>query len=85
MKKWKKNFTPGPEVYFLCARKLSSYVLRSKFYPLERLGGSFKCNNKRCQVCFNVKEMDSFMSAITNKNIKLTICSLAMASVLFIC
>ena len=67
--KVEKTFTPGPEVYFRCARKLSSYVLRSKFYSLERLGGSFKC--KRCQVCFNVKEMDSFMSAITNKKYKI--------------
>ena len=37
-------FTPGPIVSFKSSRKLSSYLVRAKLYPTERVVGSFKCN-----------------------------------------
>ena len=41
-------------------RKLSSYLVRVKLYPIEKKVGSCKCNSKRCQVCKNVLETDTF-------------------------
>ena len=63
----KKAFTPGPMVSFRGARKLSSYLVRAKLYPLERSVGSFKCNGKRCQVCINVTESNTFSSSVDKK------------------
>ena len=54
-------------VSFWEARKLSSYLLRAKLYPLERSVGSFKCNGKRCQICMNVTESNTFSSSVDKK------------------
>ena len=43
-------------ISFRSARKLSSYLVRSKFYPLERTAGSVQCKAKHCQTFHNVKE-----------------------------
>ena len=45
-------------------RKLSSYLVRAKVYPIERSVGSVKCNGKRCQVYMNVTESDTFSSSV---------------------
>ena len=63
----KKVVTPGLMVSFRGARKLSSYLVRAKLYPLERSVGSFKCNGKRCQVCINVTESNTFSSSVDKK------------------
>ena len=55
----KNAFTPAPMISFRSARKLSSYLVRAKFYPLERTVGSVQCKGKRCQTCDNVKETKS--------------------------
>ena len=34
---FKNVFTPGPIVSYRSARKISSYLVRAKLYPLERL------------------------------------------------
>ena len=47
----KNLFSSGPMVSFRGARKLSSYKVRAKVYPLERKTGSCGCGKKRCQVC----------------------------------
>ena len=47
-------------VSFRSAHKLNSYLVRAKLYPLERMVGSYKCKSKRCQVCSNITEADSF-------------------------
>ena len=67
----KRVFTPCPMVSFRGARKLSSYLVRAKLYPLERSVGSFKCGKRRCQVCENVCETDTFKSSVTNKEYKI--------------
>ena len=41
---FKRVFTPGPMISFRSSRKLSSYLVREKLYPTERVVGSFKCN-----------------------------------------
>ena len=39
----KNVFTPGPIVSYRSARKINSYLVRAKLYPLERKAGSEKC------------------------------------------
>ena len=63
----KNVFTPGPMISFRNARKLSSYLVRAKLYPIERTVGSFKCNGKSCRSCLNVNEMDTFTSTTTGE------------------
>ena len=36
-------FLPRPIVSFRSPRKISSYLVRTKFYPLDRVVGSTKC------------------------------------------
>ena len=73
----KKAFTAGPMMSFQGKRKLSSYLVRAKLFPLERSAGSFKCNGKRCQVCMNVTESNTFSSSghsfLTKKSMLLII------------
>ena len=56
----KKVFPLLPMVSFPSARKLSSYLIRVKLYPVERKVGSCKCNGNRCQVCQSISETDTF-------------------------
>ena len=42
-KEVRKIFSPGPMVSFRSERKLSSYLVRAKLYPLQRKVGSSKC------------------------------------------
>ena len=67
----KKVFTPAPFVSFRSARNLKSFLVRSKVYPLERKTGSEKCNGKRCLVCLNIAETDTFESFQTKKQYKI--------------
>ena len=70
-KEVKKVFPVGPIVSFKSARKLSSYLVRAKLYPLQRTVGSFKCNKPRCEVCINVIETDTFTSTVTGESFKI--------------
>ena len=70
-KEVKKVFPVGPIVSFKSARKLSSYLVRAKLYPLQRTVGSFKCNKPRCEVCINVIETDTFTSTVTGEIFKI--------------
>ena len=74
----KKVFIPPPMVSFRSARKLNSYLVRAKLYPLERMVGSYKCKNKRCQVCNNITEADSFTCSNDQTNFKIIMVSTAM-------
>ena len=67
MIKLKKSFAPGPMVSFRKFRKLSSYLVRAKLYPLERSVGSLKCNGKRYQVCMNMTESNIFSCSVDKK------------------
>ena len=63
----KDTFTPKPKVSFRTSRKLSSYLVRAKLYPLERPVGSRKCSNKRCGFFENVQNSDTFRSSVTSE------------------
>ena len=69
----KDTFTPKlsiplrPMVSFRTSRKLSSYLVRAKLYPLERTVGSRKCSKNRCEVCENVQNSDTFRSSVTSE------------------
>ena len=67
----KRVFAAKPMVSFRGARKVSSYLVRAKLYPLERTTGSLKCEGSRCDVCLNVNETSSFSSAVTNETFKI--------------
>ena len=64
-------FTPCPVASFPSTRKISSYLVRAKLYPLESHVGSFKCGGRRCQVCLNVTETEIFTSISTNQTYKI--------------
>ena len=67
----KEVFMPGPMVTFRSSRKLSSYLVRAKLYPLERVTGSCKCHGKRCAMCLNFNETSTFTSSGTHKRYKI--------------
>ena len=67
----RKTFSPGPMVSFRSARKLSSYLVRAKLYPLERKVGSSKCGKRRCEVCNNVTDTSTFSSTVTGDTFKI--------------
>ena len=58
-------------VSYRSARKLSSYLVRAKLYPLERKRGSCKCGNLRCLVSKNIEETDTFTSTVTGESFKI--------------
>ena len=47
-------FCPEPMVSFRSGRKFSSYLVRTKLYPLQRTVCPFKCYKSSYQVCLNV-------------------------------
>ena len=70
-KEVKKVFTPPYMVSFCSAQKLNSYLVGAKLYLLERMVGSYKCKCKRCQVCNNIMEADSFTQSNDQTNLKI--------------
>ena len=67
----KKVFYPRPMVSFRSARKVSSYLVEAKVYPLERTVDSLKCNKSRCQVCLSVNEKDTITCTVTKESYKI--------------
>ena len=67
----RKTFSPGPMVSFRSARKLSSYLVRAKLYPLQRKVGSSKCDKRRCEVCNNVTDTSIFSSTVIGDTFKI--------------
>ena len=57
-----KNSTPRRLASFRSARKIRSYLTVTKLYPLESRVGSFKYGGRRCQICLNVTETETFTS-----------------------
>ena len=70
--KYKRYVSPRPMVSFGSICKISSYVVRAKLYPLDRVVGSTKCVKKRREVCMNVSETSTFTSDTYKINHKLT-------------
>ena len=63
----KRVFTPKPMVSFRSSRKISSYLVRAKLYPIERTVGSFRYGSKRCEVCKYITETKTFTSSVTGE------------------
>ena len=63
----KKVFSPRPMVSFRRPRKISSYLVKANLYPLDRVVGSTKCGKKRCEVCINVSETNTFTRNVTGE------------------
>ena len=68
----KKVLSPKPMISFRSARKMSSYLVRTKLYPEERTKGSFKCGSKPCEVCLYVNETSAFASTVTGETYIIT-------------
>ena len=64
-------FSSAQFVSFRSTRKLKSYLVRSKIYPLKRKVSSGKCKSKRCLVCLNVSETNIFQSFQNKKQYKI--------------
>ena len=47
--------------------KISSYLVRAKLYPLDRVVGSTNCGKKRCEIC--VKQIN-LLAILLAKHIK---------------
>ena len=69
--KVKEVFSSHPMVSFRSARKLSSYLVRAKLYPLERRVGSYKCRCNRCQVCRSITETEMFICNNNQRSYKI--------------
>ena len=54
-------------VSFRSPRKISSYLVRAKLYPLDRAVGSTKCGKKSCENFMNVSKTNTFTSNITSE------------------
>ena len=67
----KRFFTSFPMVSYRNTRKLSSYLVRAKLYPLERKRSSYKCGSSRCQAYNNNEETETFLSTVTGKTYKI--------------
>ena len=63
----KAVFSRGLMVSFRKARKISSSLMKAKLYPLERFVDSGQCKKRRCDVCTNVRETDTFSSIVTGE------------------
>ena len=63
--KAKAVFSPGLIVSFRSVRRIISYLVRAKLYSLERCVGSMQCKKRKCEVCANVTETDTFSSIVT--------------------
>ena len=69
--KFEQTSTPVPMVSHRSARKLSSYLVRAKLQPIAGIVGSKGCGKKRCEICVNVCEADTFSSTVTGETFKI--------------
>ena len=67
----KHLFTPSPMVSFRSSRKISSYLVRAKLYPVEKSVGSFNCKRPRCQICTYLNQTDNFTNTVTGETYKI--------------
>ena len=67
----KQTFTPVPMVSYRSSRKLSSYLVRAKLYPIDRIVGSKGCGKKLGEVCVKVRKTDTFSSTVTGEAFKI--------------
>ena len=54
-------------ISFRSPQKISSYLVRAELYPLNCVLGSAKYGKKRCELCENIYETDTFTSTVTGE------------------
>ena len=69
----KKVFLPRPVVSFKSTCKISSYQVRSKLYPSDKVVESTKCGKKRSEICLSVSKTDAFTSNLTGETYKVNL------------
>ena len=69
----KHLFITCPMVSFRSSRKIGSYLVRTKLYPVESSVGSFDCKRPPYQICAYVNGTNSFSIRLQEKLIKLII------------
>ena len=69
--KVKEVFSSQPMGSFRSARKLSSYLVRAKLYPLEKRVSSYRCCCSRCQVCRSITETETFICSNDQRSYKI--------------
>ena len=67
----KNIFTSGPRVSYRNARKINSYLVIAKLYPLETKVSSEKCGQSRCEVYLSIQETDTFTSTTKDESFKI--------------
>ena len=53
------------------SRKLSSYLVRTELYPINRTVACYKCGSKWCEVCKYITETDTSTSTATGGTFKI--------------
>ena len=74
-------------ISFRSSRKLNSYLVSAKLYPLKITAGSCRFDSSRCQVCNNITETDEFIRSFKNNQyhqFKYLIVNDTLVSVIFI-
>ena len=64
-KKLKEVFTPSPFVSFRNCKTVKDKLVRAKLPPTNDKKGTFHCKHGACLVCNNIKETNTFESAVT--------------------
>ena len=77
----KKAFTPKPMISYRSSRKISSHLVRSKLYPINRTVSCYKCGSKRWKVFKYITETDTFTSTITRETFKINFVLTVMTNV----
>ena len=65
----KEGFMPGSMLTFRSSKKLTSYLVRAKLYPLKRMTGL--CRRKRCTVGLNFNETLTLTISVTHETCKI--------------
>ena len=82
---YKDVFDPLPFVCYRKCKSVANSVVRSKLPPLVDKRGVFKCGDKRCKTCPNLKETCEFTSYKTGKTYKINFdLSCASQSVIYL-
>ena len=67
----KQVFKPAQFVSFRSVFGYRNYLVWVKLYPLLRGKGSSCCGKSRCEICFNIKETNTFQRFVSRKVYKI--------------
>ena len=70
-KEVRKAFTSKPMISYRSSCKLSSCLVRTESYPINRTVGCYKCGSKQCEECKHITETENFTSIVTGETFKI--------------